>query len=139
MCCTPHNLIKYCNSLMLSVFYLQIEDTIFTLSFKFRTPENIQGITYFAFTYPYTYTELQNYLIDIDGRYLSDEAVSKDDIYYARECLCHSLEGRKVDLITISSYHNISSEREIRLQNLFPEDDVARPFRFVGKKVSAVI
>jgi len=58
-----------------------------------------------------------------------------DDIYYHRECVCYSLEGRLVDLITISSYHNMSSEREIRLKHLFPMVDVPRPFRFHGKKV----
>jgi hypothetical protein len=58
-----------------------------------------------------------------------------DDIYYHRECVCYSLEGRLVDLITISSYHNMSSEREIRLKHLFPMVDVPRPFSFHGKKV----
>jgi hypothetical protein len=58
-----------------------------------------------------------------------------DDIYYHRECVCYSLQGRLIDLITISSYHNMSSERETRLKNLFPVSDVPRPFRFYGKKV----
>lgn len=58
-----------------------------------------------------------------------------DDIYYHRECVCCSLEGRQVDLITISSFHNMSSERETRLKNLFPMSDVPRPFCFHGKKV----
>lgn len=61
---------------------------------------------------------------------------SKDDIYYMRECVCQSLEGRRVDLITISSYHNITAEREVRLKNLFPEQNKLRPFKFIGKKVS---
>jgi hypothetical protein len=58
-----------------------------------------------------------------------------DDIYYLRECVCYSLEGRLIDLITISSYHNITSERETRLRKLFPMSDVPRPFCFHGKKV----
>jgi hypothetical protein len=58
-----------------------------------------------------------------------------DDVYYHRECVCYSLEGRLIDLITISSYHNMSSERESRLKHLFPVGDVPRPFRFYGKKV----
>lgn len=75
-------------------------------------------------------------LCNIDSRFSKPSLGSKDDIYYARECVCYTLEGRRVDLITITSYHNISAEREARLKNLFPNDNIARPFRFVGKKVS---
>ncbi|KRT84843.1 Peptidase [Oryctes borbonicus] len=108
----------------------------FTLSFKYRTPENVQSTSYFAFTYPFSYTDLQSTLSIVDNRFLTHSALlSKDDIYYVRECLCYSLEGRRVDLITISSYHNISAERETRLKDLFPEENKLRPFRFVGKKV----
>ncbi|GJQ82574.1 hypothetical protein Trydic_g13026 [Trypoxylus dichotomus] len=112
-----------------------LEET-FTLTFKYRTPDNIQSITYFAFTYPFSYTDLQNSLNVVDSRFLSQDALlSKDDIYYVRECLCYSLEGRRIDLITISSYHNISAERESRLKDLFPEENKPRPFRFIGKKI----
>lgn len=76
-----------------------------------------------------------NTLNNIDNRFVNMELLSKDDIYYYREVLCFSLDGRRVDLITISSYHNISTERETRLKNLFPEQHVPRPFRFIGKKV----
>lgn len=111
-------------------------DNIFTLSFKYRTPENCDIITYFAFTYPYTYTELQNNLSCLDMKYsISQNAPSWDDIYYVRECLTKSIENRRVDLITISSFYNISNERETRLKLLFPEIDVPRPFKFKNKKV----
>lgn len=59
-----------------------------------------------------------------------------DDIYYHRELLCYSYENRRVDLLTISSYHNISSVREPRLPNLFPDLSVPRPYKFENKKVS---
>ncbi|KAG8321538.1 Cytosolic carboxypeptidase-like protein 5 [Homalodisca vitripennis] len=58
-----------------------------------------------------------------------------DDIYYHRETVCYSLEGRRVDLLTISSYHNITTNREPRLSHLFPESDSLRPFQFTNKKV----
>lgn len=90
---------------------------------------------YIAFTYPYSFADLQTHLMSIDHKYLKLTPESKDDIYYVRELLCLSLEGRRVDLITISSYHNISTEREIRLKNLFPDEKTPRPFRFIGKKV----
>ncbi|KAK9754042.1 Zinc carboxypeptidase [Popillia japonica] len=109
------------------------EDT-FTLSFKYRSPENTQSITYFAFTYPYS-SQSGEYTDTTDSRFLSHHVTSKDDIYYMRECVCQSLEGRRVDLITISSYHNITAEREVRLKNLFPEQNKLRPFKFIGKKV----
>ncbi|CAG2062432.1 unnamed protein product [Timema podura] len=58
-----------------------------------------------------------------------------DEIYFHRECVCYSLEGRRVDLLTISSHHNITHDRETRLRNLFPDVETLRPFRFHGKKV----
>ncbi|XP_047098849.1 cytosolic carboxypeptidase-like protein 5 [Schistocerca piceifrons] len=116
-----------------------IEDNTFILSFKYRTLENLRSITYFAFTYPYSYTDLQNMLCSLDTKFkLSEESTPKlnlDDIYYHRECVCYSLERRRIDLITISSYHNISLEREPRLRHLFPEINVPRPFKFLEKKV----
>lgn len=95
----------------------------------------MQSITYFAFTYPFSYNEIQQLLTNYDNRFANATTGAKDDIYYTRECLCYSLEGRRIDLITVSSYHNISSEREARLKNLFPNESTLRPFRFIGKKV----
>lgn len=72
----------------------------------------------------------------MDQKYLTTPGpVTIDDIYYVRECICKSLEGRRVDLITISSYHNITIERETRLKNLFCDKTVNRPFKFHDKKV----
>uniref|UniRef100_A0A1B6BZZ5 Cytosolic carboxypeptidase-like protein 5 n=1 Tax=Clastoptera arizonana TaxID=38151 RepID=A0A1B6BZZ5_9HEMI len=115
------------------------EDNIFTLSFKYRTGENSKATTYFAFTYPYSYTELQTHLNLIDSNHwTTNENISQpklDDIYYHREVVCYSLEGRRIDLLTISSHHNITSVREPRLAHLFPNSSVPRPFQFVEKKV----
>ena len=58
-----------------------------------------------------------------------------DDIYYHRECAIKSLEDRRLDILTISSYHNISTEREDRLSNMFPEKSEERPYKFRDKKV----
>jgi hypothetical protein len=79
------------------------------------------------------YFQCVQILMNVVGEFQTPNCL--DDIYYHRECVCYSLEGRLVDLITISSYHNMSSEREIRLKHLFPMVDVPRPFRFLGKKV----
>ncbi|XP_030030620.1 cytosolic carboxypeptidase-like protein 5 isoform X2 [Manduca sexta] len=111
------------------------DDNTFTLSFKYRTSDNLKATTFFAFTYPFSFAELQIALNSIDLKMLPlPPPQSPDDVYYCRECLIYSLEGRRVDLLTISSYHGISSEREERLKNLFP-DNQDRPFKFPGKKV----
>ncbi|XP_060524611.1 cytosolic carboxypeptidase-like protein 5 [Cylas formicarius] len=112
-----------------------LSDDIFTLSFKYRTPDNPECCTYFAFTYPFSYVDLQKLLVNIDHKYLAIQPIGEDDIYYVRETVCKSLEGRNVDLITISSYHGITAEREERLRGLFPDKNVPRPHKFVGKKV----
>lgn len=115
--------------------YSTSTDNVFSLSFKYKTPDNPDAIIYFAFTYPYSYIDLQQSLRLIDEKYLHAPALSKDDIYYVRECVCKSVEGRRIDLLTISSYHNITTEREDRLQHLFPDKNMVRPFKFDKKKV----
>ncbi|XP_050671697.1 cytosolic carboxypeptidase-like protein 5 isoform X4 [Leptidea sinapis] len=111
------------------------DDNTFTLSFRYRTCDNPKATTFFAFTYPFSFAELQIALNSIDLKMLPiPPSQSLDDIYYHRECLIYSLEGRRVDLLTISSLHGITSEREERLKNLFP-DNQDRPFKFLNKKV----
>lgn len=108
---------------------------MFTLSFKYKTPENVQSITYFAFTYPFSYADLQKMLSNIDLKFHNYIPSSQDDIYYTREVVCKSRGGRDVHLLTISSYHGMTSEAEVRVKNLFPDKNVHRPFKFMGKKV----
>nr|CAD7430057.1 unnamed protein product [Timema monikensis] len=115
-----------------------IEDNVFKLSFKYRTLENVRATTYFAFTYPFSYVDSQNLLKNVESRFKrADDGAhaNPDEIYFLRECVCYSLEGRRVDLLTISSHHNITHDRETRLRNLFPDIQTLRPFRFHGKKV----
>ncbi|XP_076239192.1 cytosolic carboxypeptidase-like protein 5 isoform X1 [Calliopsis andreniformis] len=107
----------------------------FTLSFIYTTPENPKAITYFAFTYPFSYNDLQNYLRRVEARIAKRTITCADDVYYHRECAIKSLEGRRMDIITISSFHNISTEREDRLNHMFPEKNEERPFKFWDKKV----
>ncbi|KAL0882170.1 hypothetical protein ABMA27_000718 [Loxostege sticticalis] len=111
------------------------DDNTFTLSFKYRTSENLKATTFFAFTYPFSFAELQIALNSIDMKMLPlPPPQSLDDIYYCRECLIYSLEGRRVDLLTITSHHGITSEKEERLKNLFPENQ-ERPYKFQNKKI----
>ncbi|XP_047983980.1 cytosolic carboxypeptidase-like protein 5 [Leguminivora glycinivorella] len=112
-----------------------MDDNTFTLSFKYRTSDNLKATTFFAFTYPFSFAELQIALNSIDLKMLPAPAPqAPDDIYYCRECVVYSLEGRRVDLLTITSHHGITAEREDRLKHLFPENK-PRAFKFQNKKV----
>lgn len=147
---------------------------------------------YYAFTFPFTYTECQNQLDHFNSLYGKTEqeidsilerltsAESKkeeppssqlmqemdtliqslhpdqidestnpkenkfaklspielcNDIYFHRELLIKSVEGRNVDLVTISSFHGIQSKTEDRLANLFPDLNTRRSNVFKDKKV----
>ncbi len=61
-------------------------------------------------------------------------------VYFVRELVCRSLQGRRVDMVTVTSVSGAMPEREATLKGLFPsEKDQAkpksRPFQFTGKKV----
>ncbi|OXU27482.1 hypothetical protein TSAR_010642 [Trichomalopsis sarcophagae] len=107
----------------------------FILSFNYRTSENPNAVTYFAFTYPFSYTDLQNHLKKIDAKMTKQNVNLADDIYYHRENAINSLEGRRLDILTISSYYNILTEREAKLKDLFPDENEERPFKFQDKKI----
>ncbi len=72
---------------------------------------------FFAFSYPYSYEENQ---IDNAKR---EELYSNDkDVYFHRELLVKSCQGRNVDLITLSSHEGKSDTREaVFNEELFPE------------------
>lgn len=59
----------------------------------------------------------------------------KEEIYFYRELLINSLQGRRVDFLTITSFHGITDEREPRLENLFPDLNHKRCHIFEKKKV----
>lgn len=146
---------------------------------------------YYAFTFPFTYTECQNQLDNFNSMYGKtvqeidlilerlhrvenkkeespsnqliqematiihslrsdriDESNPKEnkfakmslneinnEIYFHRELLIKSVEGRNVDLVTISSFHGIQSKTEDRLANLFPDLNTRRCNVFKDKKV----
>lgn len=145
---------------------------------------------YYAFTFPFTYTECQNQLENFQSMYgKSDQEIESilerlanaenkkeepipnqltqemdlliqsfspdrvdesnqnkyakmtpneihNDIYFHRELLIKSVEGRNVELVTISSFHGIQSKTEERLTNLFPDINTRRCHVFKDKKVS---
>ena len=115
----------------------------------------MKNITYVAFTYPFSYREVQLNLSKLEKKYSTRDldfetlrSRAPESIYFHREKVCNSYEGRRIDLITISGVNNVINEREPHLENLFPPDDVPklkeisdsslkpwRPFKFRNKKI----
>lgn len=119
-------------------FQMDQKGSEFTLSFTIKTTDNLKAITFLAFTYPFTYTELQNYLNNIDTKIIQDSnstIKNSDSIYYHRECAIKSLEDRRLDVITISSHHNITTEYEDNLNGLYPLKNERRSLKFNGKRI----
>ncbi|XP_036405620.1 cytosolic carboxypeptidase-like protein 5 [Megalops cyprinoides] len=117
----------------------EMAENQFILSFNHRFLEVRGTTTYFAFCYPFSYTECQDMLQQLDQKYIHSMHLSPnsplDSVYYHRELLCLSLDGHRVDLITVTSCHGMMEEREPRLDKLFPENHTPRPHRFAGKRV----
>lgn len=124
------------------------------LSFDYTFGAGPEAEVHFAYFYPFSYADCQRLLRNIDNAFGSsaDPAAppgrlrgkgkkgskGRDpaaDVYYHRELLAHSLEGRRVELLTITSTDGRSadSDREPRIEGgLFPEER-PRPHRFAGK------
>nr|AMO02543.1 cytosolic carboxypeptidase-like protein [Tityus serrulatus] len=115
-----------------------VEDNNFILTFCHKLPTDSNATIYFAFTFPFTYSECQDMLNTVDKNYQSGAYKtenSEDDIYYYRELVCNSLDGHRIDLLTISSLHGKTSELESTLPHLFLDSSKRRCHKFVGKRV----
>ncbi|KAM9704624.1 cytosolic carboxypeptidase-like protein 5 isoform 2-T2 [Menidia menidia] len=117
----------------------EIVDNQFILSFTHRLLEVRGATTYFSFCYPFSYTECQELLQQLDQSHPNAAQLSPSSpsgtVYYHRELLCHSLDGNRVDLITVTNCSGMQDEREARLPKLFPDINTPRPHRFSGKRV----
>lgn len=101
--------------------------SLFEVTFRHHFTEECVS---FAFSYPWSYEQNQVFLSHLVSSVSSD-------IYIHRENLIPSLEGRRCDLLTISSYDNITDQCEFHPAPLFPE--ASRPYRFQDcKKVAFV-
>uniref|UniRef100_UPI00398E6391 cytosolic carboxypeptidase-like protein 5 isoform X2 n=1 Tax=Pristiophorus japonicus TaxID=55135 RepID=UPI00398E6391 len=111
----------------------------FILSFMHRFLEYRGATTYFAFCFPFTYSECQEMLTQLDEKFEYCKHLTlrspADTIYYHREPLCYSLDKLRVDLITITSCHGMMMQCEPRLEKLFPDHSTSRPQQFSGKQV----
>jgi len=59
----------------------------------------------------------------------------KNDIYFYRELLVNSVEQRRIDLLTVTSFDGIEEEREERIKTLFPDITTPRCHKFKNKKI----
>ena len=80
-------------------------------------------VTYFALTYPFSYNDCQCLLENYENVYKDHPK-----IYFHRELLTRSIEGRRIDLLTITMRKS-GSELEESIPGLFPEDNL-RPIKF---------
>lgn len=89
--------------------------------------DNREVPVYFAMSFPYSYEDLQHSLESIDKR-----MAGHDSVYYRRDLLIRSVEGRRIDLITISSLSQDTNNSEDRVHpSLFPD---LGPEEQVGKR-----
>ena len=112
---------------------------------SFRVKCDPKATSYVAFTYPYSYRELQMYLSKLERKYGNDGAIDDllekeklptNKIYFHRELVIRSLLNFRIDLITITDTSGIGEEREATLDNLFPDHPhTPRPRLFKNKKV----
>lgn len=116
----------------------------FSISFTHRFEFGESEVTYFAFCFPWSYSDCQQQLEELDTRF-ERKGLSrrKEDIYYVRELLIQSTGGRRIDLITLSSSKGILvDKRERYMDGLFPIDESGtkqeRPHCFKKKKVILV-
>ncbi|KAF7231352.1 cytosolic carboxypeptidase-like protein 5 isoform X2 [Nothobranchius furzeri] len=118
---------------------VKIADNQFILSFTHRVLKVRGAITFFSFCFPFSYTECQEMLQQLDERFPNAAQLGPSSapgaVYYHRELLCHSLDGNRVDLLTVTNCSGMQGDREARLPKLFPETNTPRPHRFTNKRV----
>jgi hypothetical protein len=109
------------------------------LTFEHTFVDHRYCTTYFSFCYPFSYTDCQKKFDQLEQQYnslgINQKTAQPDEIYFHRELLIRSLDGRRVDCLTVTSCRGITMKREDRLDGLFPYKDCPRPFKFKDKKV----
>ena len=127
-------------------------EVVLTFHYTFVSDEPV----FFAYYYPFPYHDCQRLLKSVDTRLrrpphadhggasgrtsgarastLSPGAEPGDsNLYYHRELLTRSVNGHRVELLTITSPKGMAADREPVIDGLFPDADCVRPRRFKGK------
>lgn len=106
------------------ILSLETTDKGLEVTFK-HTFETSNDTVFFAFTYPWSYSDNNDFL-----DYLAERV--PPSVYFYRETIAFSKENRKIELVTISSYKGLCETAEKGIQNLFPTDK-PRAKRFENK------
>lgn len=109
-----------------------MEEGPFYITFTYTFNHDESEVAYFAFTYPFSFEEIQKQSREIVEKFRESET-----IYAHKEVLGQSLEGRPMEMLTISSKSRMTFDREELIPGLFPENPAnksggsqKRPFRF---------
>lgn len=111
------------------------DDDIFTLKWTFACAKSSEDVVYFAYSYPYSFTEITQKLDEMQVK-----MINRKNVYFHRETLTYSREGRKQEMVTVSSLDGINEDdaREEYIEGLFPQhsgDPKERPLKYYDKKV----
>lgn len=92
------------------------EDNIFTVSFSIQFFYDSTHIVYVAYGFPFSLTEISGKLDQVQQK-----VALQKNVYCYRETLTYSLEGRKMEMMTLSSTDKMEQEQEEMIYDLFPE------------------
>jgi hypothetical protein len=112
-------------------FYYEIREVGVDLSMTLDLKKNER--IYLSFSYTYSYKEIRFYIKSLQAMDLCDES-----LYFCKETLTHSLENRKIYLLTITNKSKMTSQRQKKFQlnkHLFPISKKSRPFQFDKKYI----
>lgn len=99
----------------IGLLYEKFQQKTISVCFDFELTAGIYAV-YFAFCYPMSYSKS----VRLCNHYALGLEASKE-VYFHKETLTYSKEGRLVEMITLSSFDQITSKREQGLKGLFPE------------------
>lgn len=108
-------------------------------------------VVFFAFTYPYSYAQLQSELEQMEETHVNTLDVP-GSVYLTRELITTSIDQRRIDLLTITAAGGHLQEQEAVIPGLFPSHGIGsaanstsgklggagRPLLFPGKEVIIV-
>ncbi len=90
-------------------YYYRAKNKNYILTFLFEF-DIVEDEYFFSYCYPYTYTDLQKFLFNIERRSLS---------YFKRELLGLTLQNRRLDILTITEAENLIPENSKKKQTIF--------------------
>ena len=96
------------------------EQDLFTVRWQHNFAYDQSYLTYFAYSYPYSFEECTWKLSQLE-----ESMRGRESVYTHWETIVYSLEGRPMEMLTVSSTDGLSpheGDYEQHLTNLFPEE-----------------